>query len=358
MDDYHLSDEINKQLDNGTSGNYYVDMYGSKISKLSPMSKRTEQITECLCIDNILSEPVVSQTKLSDAKLYSNDRHARYFGAWALDQFEHFAKRLKDASVPTDESTIRTYKDGFLSILHTEFETGKAYDYIDEWYTAFPNGGYFNPVRYKNLFSDEKDIAYAVSEHMLCGYNKAVIAGLMAYPMDKEFNHHMVPNGGAFLIQYKTGSDIRDILNSQTHDIEENISEMVGEDESMMNQQRIFVTDERTYNGGMSGCAVIYSDFDTDASLSLIGYVKNAITEAIPIEKWRTTGLTIKSEPLMVTRGEIDIAKEHLSSDMCYEPSAFSKLPEQEQRGQKLNEKLSPNEYQDDYVDDTTFAFL
>ncbi len=313
MDDYSLSDEINEQLNSGAYDNIYADLYGSKISKLAPKANRTEQILYCLFVDGFLSEPVISQTKLEEANRYSYDRHARYFGAWALDQFEHCAKKLRGGIAPSDESKIRTYKDDILSIYHTEFESGKAYDYIDEWYTAFPSGGYFNPVRYRKLYSDEKGIANAVSVHMLCGYDKTIISRLRSYPMYTEYDHHMLQRGGAFLLQYKTGSDIREVLYKQTPGIEEKVSEMAGENKDAMSQQRIFVTEEVAYTNGESGCAVIYSDFATSTNISLIGYVKNAITEAVPVERWRTTGLTINSEPLKVTQGEIDIARKYLA---------------------------------------------
>lgn len=353
----HLSDEIEKQLNNGFKINQFLNEFDkSKISKLAPASQRMEQITKCLCVDNILPDPIHSQRNLENAAIYPKSRHARYFGAWALDQFEHFSRRLKNTSVPLDESTIRTYKNDFLSILHSDFESGKAYDYVDEWYTAFPKGGYFNPARYLNLYPDEEGIAYSVAEHMLCGYNKPIIAGLLSYPTEQQFDHTFESNGGAFLVEYKTGTNIREILNSQVYDIGECVSEMVGEDESTSKKQKIFVTDEHDYGNGISGCAVLYDGFETDAHLALIGYVKNAITESIPMDKWKSTRLSIKSEPLRVTKGEIAIAEKNLAVS-SRNPSF--EIPSRPVQTEKLNEHLSPEEYRDKMLLQTeSFNFI
>lgn len=358
LDELYLSDEIEKQLNNGFKINRYLNEFDkSKISKLSPPSQRMEQVAKCLCVDNFLPEPTISQKNSYNANLYPASRHARYFGAWALDQFEHFSRRLKSEAVPLDESTIRTYKDDFLSVLHSDFESGKAYDYIDEWYTAFPKGGYFNPARYQNLYPDEEKIAYSVTEHMLCGYNKAIIAKLLSYPSEKQFDHTLETNAGAFLIEYRSGTDIRDILNNQVYDIDEYVSEMIGEDESTSKKQRIFVTEEYNYGNGISGCAVLYNGFETDASIALIGNVKNAITESIPMDKWKSTRLSIKSEPLRVTKGEITIAEDNLAvSPKNY---AFDISLNQTKTEEALKEHLSSEEYRDEMLSQTeSFNFV
>lgn len=349
LNELHLSAEIEKQLNNGFQSNRYLNNFEqSKISKLAPASQRMEQIAKCLCVDNILPDPIVSQKNLEKANVYPSSRHARYFGAWALDQFEHFSKRLKNTAVPLDESTIRSYKDDFLSILHSDFESGRAYEYIDEWYTAFPKGGYFNPARYRNIYPDEEGITHSVVEHMLCGYNKPIIAELLSYPTEQPFDHTFEINSGAFLIEYKTGSNIRDILDSEIYEIDEHVAEMLGEDESDSKKQRIFITGEHDYGNGISGCAVLYSGFETDAQISLIGYVKNAITESIPMDSWKSTRLSIKSEPLHVTKGEIAIAEKYLTVS---EKNPIFNIPDKPV--QTLNESLSPEEYRDKMLSQT-----
>lgn len=344
LDEMHLSNEIEKQLNNGVKVNKFVtDFDKSKISKLAPASQRTEQIAKCLCVDNMLPEPIKSQKNLENAMIYPKSRHARYFGAWSLDQFEHFSKRLKNTVAPLDESTIRTYKDDFLSVLHSDFESGKAYEYIDEWYTAFPKGGYFNPSRYPNLFLDEESIAYSVSEYMLCGYNKPIIGELLTYPSNSQFDHTLEQDGGAFLVDYRTGSNIHDILNSEVYNIGEYVSEIIGEDESTSKKQKIFVTGEHDYGNGISGCAVLYHGFETDAHLALIGHIKNAITESIPMDAWRSTRLSIKSEPLRVTKGEMSIAEQNLA--VASMNPRFDISSKQTHIKETLNENLSTQEH-------------
>lgn len=307
------SDFINEQLTVGMMANKYAG--DAAVCKPAPVSKRVDQLINHMFSGSRLVDPVVSQSHLADVEDYSRTRQARYFGAWALDQADHFVKKMKQMPVKLEESQIREYKQEFIAALHQEFESGEAMQYVDEWYNSFPQGGFFNPSRYEQLYADEKDITSVVAEYMLCGYGRPAIAGLMNYGKHPSFNHAFVDAGGAFLVMYKTGSNIQDMLAAQTIEISDHVSEIIGEDEAYIGKQRIFVTDECDFGTGMSGCAVLYAGFDTMADVSLVTHVKNAVTSALPPEVWKDANqLKIISKPLKVSVGEIDMAKKYLKA--------------------------------------------
>lgn len=345
---------INEQLTVGTSDNKYA---GNKsVCKPAPASKRVDQLITHMFSGSSLAEPVASQSHLYEATGYSPKRQARYFGAWALDQADHFVKKMKQMPVRLEESQIREYKQEFIAALHQDFESGEAMKYVDEWYASFPQGGYFNPARYEQLYEDEKDIASLVSEYMLCGYGRPAIAGLLSYGKHPSFNHSFVDAGGAFLITYKTGSDVQNMLSAQAIEISDHVSETIGEDEAYVGKQRIFVTDECDYGNGMSGCAVLYAGFDTMANVALVTHVRNAIASALPQEVWKDANkLTIASQPLKVSVGEIDMAKQHLKakgpapiSTLYQKPIDMTAKPDDSLDAKAYRDKMLSQETPDD----------
>lgn len=305
------SELINERLKVGTIDNKYAG--DRDVCKPAPASNRVDQLITHMFTVTSLPDPVPAQQHLQDVAGYSYGRQARYFGAWALDQGDHFVEKMKHMPVRLEESQIREYKQEIIAALHHDFESGEAMKYADEWYMSFPNGGYFNPARYERLYEDEKEIADMVSEYMLCGYGRSPIASLLAHGKHLGYNRAFVDAGGAFMINYKTGSGIRDMLASKVIEISDSVSETIGEDEVYIGLQRIFVTEECDFGTGFSGCAVLYAGFDTMKNISLITHVKNAIISVIPEEVWKEPNqLDIISKPLKVTVGEIDMAKKYL----------------------------------------------
>lgn len=304
---------INEQLTVGNADNKYSN--DKSVCKLAPASKRVDQMINHMFSGSSLVDPVVSQSRLQEASNYSHRRQARYFGAWALDQADHFVKKMKQMPIRLEESQIREHKQEFIAALHQDFESGEAMKYVDEWYASFPKGGYFNPARYEQLYEDEKEIASVVAEYMLCGYGRPAIAGLLNYGKHPSFNHAFVDTGGAFLIMYKTGSGIQDMLSTQAVEISDHVSETIGEDEAYIGKQRVFITDECDYGNGLSGCAVLYAGFDTMANVALTTHVRNAVASALPSEVWKASNeLMIASKPFKVSVGEIDMAKKYLKA--------------------------------------------
>lgn len=338
-----MNELIEKQLNNGTTNNPFLSH--CNISRPSPLSPRTKQVLNFMQLNQReISPPIQSNKNIDKINQYSKNRQMRYFGAWSLDQWDRAAIMLKDMNL--DERVIKTYKDEFIDTLHQDFESGVAYEYADDWFQSFPNGGFFNPVRYNNLYSDEIGIAHRIEEYIQCGEKHPAINGLLSYEKPKQYDHTFLKNAGAYIITYPTESDIHDILESQVYDIGENVAEMIGEDEENKHKQRIFVTDSFDYGDSISTCAVIYSDFDTDTTYLLNNSVKNAIVEAIPVDYWKDSRLSIGKKPYSVTKGELEMAQCNLCvEDMMdiplddyYVPSNFS------------NEKLNENNLNENYT--------
>lgn len=341
-----MNEQIMRQLNNGVKINPF--MSHSNTSKPSPLSNRTRQVLDYMRLNQrTVAEPTQATTKLDKINEYPLSRQMRYFGAWSVDQWEHAAIMLKDTGL--DERVIKTYKDEFISLLHEDFESGKAYEYADDWFKSFPAGGYFNPIRYKSLYQDEMNIAHRVEEYIQCGEKHPVINGLLSYPKPDNFDHTFVKNGGAYIVTYPTDSKIHDLLKSQVYDISNCVAEMIGEDEYAEHGQRVFVTDSYDYGDSVSACAVLYSDFETDTTYLLMNSTKNAITEAIPMEYWHDARISVATEPYSVTKGEIELAKTYLS--VTPQQAKTYNLPKQQKENISLKESLSPTEYRDKMLD-------
>lgn len=307
-----MNERILKELNNGQTTNPFIS-HCSK-SKPAPYSKRTREILNAMMTSG-LPKPELRNSKLQNANEYSKNRQMRYFGAWTLDQWDYAAQILRtDKLAPLDEATIEKWKDDFISLYHDDFDNGTAYRYIDDWYSSFPKGGYFNPIRFKSLYGDELAIAHRVEEHIQCGYGTPAIAGLMSYADKSNFDHAFVHGGGAYVVTFNPNSKIKDILQSQVDDIDDYIADELGEDESINNKNRIFVTDCRMLNNGKETCAVIYNGFDTDAEYTLAACAKGAILNVIPMDYWKVSQFEISTNPFKVTKGEIDLAKKYLQT--------------------------------------------
>lgn len=301
-------DALDEQLNSGVIPNPYIADCDK--SKPAPMADRTTQILYAMRTGNHIPEPQRSDNNLVSASRYPKPRHERYFAAWCLDQWERVAVELKRGEFALDERVIKTYKNDIIQALYDDFESGKAYLYVDDWYKSFPNGGFFNPVRYENFYKDEMNIAHRVEEHIQCYETHPAIQMLLnSKNRPSDFDHSFVENGGMFVINYPTDSDVHELLEKKVFEIDDDIAERIGEPEGMGYGQRVFVTRGYGYGDGVSTCAVLYDGFDTELKHMLPGSVKNAITEAIPMHYWRDPRLYIDTEPHKVTYGEMETVR-------------------------------------------------
>lgn len=340
-----MNDIINKQMNFGTRINIYRASCDK--SKPAPMSKRTMQILNYMRLGYpSVPEPVHADSKLSAINKYPKSRQMRYFGAWCLDQWDHAANELRKTNL--DEYVIKGYKDEFISILHDDFDSGKAYEYADEWYHSFPSGGYYNPYRFGMIYEDESEITSKVTEFVKCRLGHPAVANFMKNNKPDHFDHTLSLTDGGVLVAYKADSDVHDSLVSHVGEMDKYVSELIGEDENAKNGQRIFVTDSvlSDQQNNLDTCVVYYSGFVTYEPELLMSSVKAAISEAIPMERWRDSNVMIDTNKVCVMRGQIDMCRKYLGNQDAANDIIMD-LPK-EFSDEFLNEALVPNEFNKD----------
>lgn len=305
--------EIERQMKMGTRINPYMQ-YCSK-SKPAPLSSRTGQILEYMRLGySEVPEPEMKMNCIDEISKYMESRQMRYFGSWALDQWDYAADDMR--RMGASEHDIQMCKDGFLSVLYHDFSTGKAFAYADDWYQSFPAGGYYNPYRFQMIYEDEFDIASKVTSYVKCRLAHPTVANLMNKPKPKDFDERLLLDGsGGIMVAYKSGSDVRDILVSKVNEIDNCVSEMIGEEEGIRHDQRIFVTDGvlSDKRNNLNTCVVYFHDFCTSEDNLLSSCVRAAISEAIPMDRWRTDSIMIDTNDMGVMRGQIDMCNMYLS---------------------------------------------
>ena len=307
-----MNEQIVRQLNGGLYENKYLD-YSTK-SKPTLVSKRTNQVLNAVIFGNKVQKPNVSQKNLQEVKNTSLIRQMRYFGAWCLDQWDYAEKHLYKQGYK--KSTVKKIKDEFIDALHGEFTSGVAYEYADDWYQAFPNGGHFNPMRYGKLYADEKEIAHLVSEYIQCNHVHPAIASLMSHPKPSNFNHTFVKNGGSVTLNYPTESNIRDVLAADIESLDDSVAHMIGEHEDYKKDnkidRRVFITKSIEYADGRSTCAVLFDQFDSVEKNYLASCMRAAIMEHIPPDSWRSYTINVALDANRVTQGEMDMARMYL----------------------------------------------
>ena len=307
-----MNEQIVEQLNGGHFENKYL--YYSKKSKPTLLSPRTQQTLNYLLLGyEKKPNPQIAKEHLQEVNETSNIRQMRYFGAWCLDQWDYAAKHLQKTGY--SKEAINDLKDDFISALHEDFTSGVAYEYADDWYQAFPDGGHFNPMRYQHLYCDEKHIAHLVSEYIQCNFVHPAIASLMSYPKPDPFNHTLLKHGGSITLNYPSESNVRDILASMTNELDMYVAENIGEDESIRRDKRVFVTDSIEYTDGRSTCAVLYDSFDTVEKNYLASSMRAAIMEHIPLDYWQKYSINVAVEAGKVTQGEMDMARLYLQNE-------------------------------------------
>lgn len=307
-----MNEQIIEQLNGGHFENKYL--HYSKKSKPTLLSPRMQQTLNYLILGyEKMPKPKESKEHLQDVMDVSKMRQMRYFGAWCLDQWDYAAKHLQKTGY--SKEGVNEFKDEFISALHEDFTSGVAYEYADDWYQAFPDGGHFNPVRYQHLYDDEKLIAHLVSEFIQCNLAHPAIASLMSYPKPEPFNHTLLKHGGSITLNYPSDSNVRDVLASITNELDMYVAENIGEDESVKQGKRVFVTDSIEYADGRSTCAVLYDQFDTVEKNYLASSMRAAIMEHIPLDYWQKYSINVALEAGKVTQGEMDMARMYLQDE-------------------------------------------
>jgi len=317
-----MNEKITSQLDNGTIANPFTSH-----CKKSWSSRESQRVMHMLLyLRTGLTEPQKPTQhieRLDKVKAVSTNRQLRYFGAWSLDQWDYAAEKLRQMG--HDESEVDTYKDDFISLLHKDFESGLAYEYADEWYQSYPDGGFFNPIRYKSLYANEIPTAHAVEEHLQCKLYQPAVTGFMSFEKPMPFDHNFVKNAGGLIVNYPDNLNIQDILAGQVSAIDEYAAEMIGEDESSKHGQRVFVTASKDYDGSMRQCVVYYAGFDTQEQNTLSTSVRNSITECIPTDYFRDHRVYIDIEPIKLMKGQLDMCEIYLAK----EPKAMKHLTQE-----------------------------
>lgn len=332
-----MNELINRQLLFGTKLNTFRALCDK--SKPVPTSPRVKQVLDYIRLGYpSVPEPMHCDTKLARVKEYPRSRQMRYFGAWCLDQWDHAADELRRSNV--SEGYINRYKDDFISVLHDDFDSGKAYEYADDWYRAFPTGGYYNPIRYSMIYEDETDIANKVGEYLRCRLAHPAVADFMRYPKPERFDHTISEIDGGILVAYKHGSPVRDILADHVDSIDTYVSELIGEEEKS-HEQRIFVTDSvlTDKTNDLDTCVVYFSDFNTYEPETLMSSVKAAVSETIPMEHWRKSGVMIDTKKVCVSYGQIKMCHMYLETreQQPSYPTDFTLV------NSTLDETLAPN---------------
>lgn len=294
-------------LEDGNIRNYFLKL--SDKSRPCPLSDRTNEILNYMRLSGYkLKEPSDKAKHKELVMAYSKDRQLRYFTAFAFDQFEYVEKILKDNKyVSFNQSMIETYKDEFVAIYQSEFESGIAMNYADDWYRSFPGGGFFNPIRYKNIYDDERNSVYRISVYMLCNESHPTISKLMR---DISFNDCVLVNdAGSIEITYSEKSMIPEILQANLKQMDNNIRKILGEAEATLeSEQRLFLSEPYVYSNGVITRILLYNGFANGDAVSFGDHVRDTILDIIPPDEFRDQWVSISCKAYRVTKGEVDAA--------------------------------------------------
>lgn len=100
--------------------------------------------------------------------------------------------------------------------------------------------------------------------------------------MPGNLNGKFMGKTGKFSVEYQTGDDIANILNSKVRDIADYADEILGNDEYEGNDQRIFVSKELELEDDRSVCVVMYHGIDGNQNKEIASAVKESICDIVP----------------------------------------------------------------------------
>jgi hypothetical protein len=107
--------------------------------------------------------------------------------------------------------------------------------------------------------------------------------------MPGNLNGKFMGKTGKFTVEYPTGADVANILNSKVGEIADFADEQLGNEEYNGNQQRIFVSRE-LQKEDTSVCVVMYHGIEGEQNKEIAAAVKDAVRDAIPHSVSMTIG--------------------------------------------------------------------
>lgn len=197
------------------------------------------------------------------------------FQRFVKSQEKEVREMFADKPAEWQDSLVSAMKKQY----QADFKSGQYLNYSEDIIGQFP-GGVALEEKKKAHIKEAKD-------------NRKEKAGLdnnvISYAMGGSANSKVVKDAGIFLVTYKQGEGIADLLRRNANDITEYAEELMGTAEEGRSQ-KVFVSKEVVDEKGNASVAVLYDGFHSENEGEIEAAVKRATNDTLPFNSTAEIG--------------------------------------------------------------------